>query len=78
MSLFFLNISMTFFVVFVLQYLRTVNTQQKSNIRMTLLLNIIVETVCMFFQKTIVCLGKDQSIASTVPALDEDAAVRAF
>ena len=45
---------------------------------MTLLLNIIVETVCMFFQKIIVCLGKDQSVASTVTALAEDAAVRAF
>lgn len=34
---------------------------------------------CVYvLSKTIVCLGKDQSAGGTVPALDEDAAVRAF
>ena len=54
------------------------NTEQKSNIQMTLLLNVMIETVCVFFQKIIACLGKDQSVARTVTALAEDAAERAF
>lgn len=38
----------------------------------------MIETVCVFFQKIIACLGKDQSVARTVTALAEDAAERAF